>query len=47
MKLEDQYASEKEITEKDKSVISGKTIEQMEKAPDNIYGKKRLMKMRL
>lgn len=39
MKLEDQYASKKDITEKDKSVISGKTIEQMEKSPDNIYGK--------
>ncbi|WP_313001605.1 non-homologous end-joining DNA ligase, partial [Chryseobacterium gleum] len=39
MKLEDQYASKEDITEKDKSVISGKTIEQMEKAPDNVYGK--------
>lgn len=44
MKLEDQYASEKEITEKDKSVISGKTIEQMEKAPDNIYGRAEAVK---
>ncbi|MDR6487255.1 bifunctional non-homologous end joining protein LigD [Chryseobacterium vietnamense] len=38
MKLDDKYASEKDITAKDKSVISGKTIPQMEKSPDNVYG---------
>ncbi len=38
MKLDDKYASEKDITKKDKSVISGKTIPQMEKSPDKIYG---------
>ncbi|CAM3531927.1 DNA ligase D [Sphingobacterium prati] len=38
MKLEDRYASDKDITKKDKSVISGKTITQMEKSPDKVYG---------
>ncbi|OOG18452.1 DNA ligase D [Sphingobacterium sp. CZ-UAM] len=38
MKLDDKYANEQDITSKDKSVISGKTIAQMEKSPDNIYG---------
>ncbi|RQO40150.1 DNA ligase D [Chryseobacterium sp. KBW03] len=39
MKLDDRYAAEKDITLKDKSVISGKTIAQMEKNPDKVYGK--------
>lgn len=39
MKLEDQYASEQDITVADKSVISGKTIAQMQKSPDAVYGK--------
>lgn len=39
MKLEDKYASDQDITKKDKSVISGKTIAQMEKSPDKVYGK--------
>lgn len=39
MKLEDKYATDKDITTKDKSVISGKTIAAMEKSPDNVYGK--------
>lgn len=39
MKLEDKYASTDDITLKDKSVISKKTIAQMEKAPDKVYGK--------
>jgi len=38
MKLDDKYASDKDITEKDKSVISKKTIAQMEKSPDKVYG---------
>lgn len=38
MKLEDQYASDKDITASDKSVISGKTIQQMERSPDKVYG---------
>lgn len=40
IKHDDRYASQDDITEKDRSVISRKTIEQMEKSPDNIYGKK-------
>ncbi|MDQ0781306.1 non-homologous end-joining DNA ligase [Chryseobacterium sp. W4I1] len=40
MKLDDQYASTTDITLKDKSVISKKTITQMEKSPDQVYGKK-------
>ncbi|QQD12743.1 DNA ligase D [Sphingobacterium sp. UDSM-2020] len=44
MKLDDQYASTKDITLKDKSVISKKSIAQMEKSPDHIYGKKTVTK---
>lgn len=40
MKLEDRYADKKDITLKDKSVISKKTLEQVTKTSDNIYGKK-------
>nr|WP_315085919.1 DNA ligase D [uncultured Chryseobacterium sp.] len=39
MKLDDKYATTKDITLKDKSVLSNKTIAQMEKAPDKVYGK--------
>ena len=39
MKMEDKYASQDDILLKDKSVISKKTIAQMEKSPDNVYGK--------
>jgi len=42
MKLEDRYATTDDITLKDKSVISKKTIAQMEKSPDKVYGKKTL-----
>jgi len=38
MKAKDKYAKSTDITKKAKSVISGKTIQQMEKAPDNVYG---------
>ncbi|MGK6342475.1 DNA ligase D [Chryseobacterium sp. DT-3] len=40
MKLEDKYSTKDDITLKDKSVISKKTIAQMEKSPDKVYGKK-------
>ncbi|MXN93306.1 DNA ligase D [Flavobacterium sp. Sd200] len=40
MKLDDKYASEKDITLKDKSVISKKTLEQVAKTSKNIYGQK-------
>ncbi len=40
IKHRDQYAAETDITQKGKSVISGKTIPQMEKAPENVYGSK-------
>lgn len=39
MKLEDRYATTDDITLKDKSVISKKTIAQMERSPDRLYGK--------
>lgn len=39
IKHKDKYASTADITEKDKSVISRKTIEQVEKTSTNIYGK--------
>ena len=38
MKMKDEYVSKKDITEKDKSVQSGKTIEQVKKTSKNIYG---------
>jgi bifunctional non-homologous end joining protein LigD len=38
MKVKDKYARTSDITKKEKSVISGKTIKQMEKTPDKIYG---------
>jgi bifunctional non-homologous end joining protein LigD len=38
LKHKDKYASVDDITKKDKSVISKKTIEQVEKTSDNIYG---------
>lgn len=44
MKLDDKYASDKDITLKDKSVISKKSIAQMEKSPEHIYGKKTVTK---
>ncbi len=40
MKLEDKYATADDVTLKDKSVLSKKTIAQMEKSPDAVYGKK-------
>jgi bifunctional non-homologous end joining protein LigD len=40
MKLEDKYASTSDITKKDKSVISKKTLEQIATTSKNIYGKK-------
>lgn len=39
MKLEDRYAKTTDVLSKAKSVISGKTIAQMEKQPDLVYGK--------
>ncbi|MGF7024638.1 DNA ligase D [Sphingobacterium sp. HSC-15S19] len=38
MKLEDQYATRKDVIAKDKSVLSGKTITEIEKSPDKVYG---------
>lgn len=38
MKVKDSYAKKTDITKKDKSVISGKTIPQMEKNPVKVYG---------
>jgi bifunctional non-homologous end joining protein LigD len=38
IKHRDKYASEKDITTKEKSVISNKTLKQVAAAPENIYG---------
>jgi bifunctional non-homologous end joining protein LigD len=38
IKHRDEFAKTSDITKKDKSVISGKTIMQVEKTSDNIYG---------
>ena len=40
MKVQDKYAKTADVLKKDKSVISGKTIEEMEKDPDKIYGQR-------
>ncbi len=40
MKLDDKYASTEDISLKDKSVISKKTLEQVKATSTNIYGKK-------
>jgi bifunctional non-homologous end joining protein LigD len=40
-KAKDKYAKTNDITLKDKSVVSGKTIKQVEKTSDNIYGQKK------
>jgi len=37
IKHKDEFASEKDITKKDKSVLSGKTIEQMEKTSEKVW----------
>ncbi len=37
MKLKDKYAKTNDITKKDKSVLSGKTIKQVEKDPGNVW----------
>lgn len=39
IKHRDEYANETDVTRKDKSVISKKTIEQMAKNPAKVYGK--------
>jgi len=44
MKLDDKYASEEDITMKDKSVLSGKSIAQMEQSPNHVYGNVSLKK---
>jgi bifunctional non-homologous end joining protein LigD len=44
MKLEDEFASTDDITKKDKSVISKKSIAEMEKSPDRIYGEEKAAK---
>ena len=38
MKLKDKYATDKDVLLKDKSVVSGKTIEKMESKPIAVYG---------
>ena len=40
IKHRDKYANEADITENDKSALSGKTLEKMAAKPDNIYGTK-------
>lgn len=42
MKLDDQFATKEDVTSKDQSVISKKTIAEMEKTPDKVYGKKNM-----
>ena len=41
MKAKDKYAKTTDVLKKDRSVISGKTIPQMEKEPDKVYGSNR------
>ncbi|HEX5553704.1 MAG TPA: DNA ligase D [Chitinophagaceae bacterium] len=44
IKHRDKYATDSDITGKDKSVVSGKTIEKMAGAPDRVYGAKKSTK---
>jgi bifunctional non-homologous end joining protein LigD len=44
MKLDDKHASKSDITKKDKSVVSGKTLEEVAATSDNIYGQKKSAK---
>jgi bifunctional non-homologous end joining protein LigD len=37
MKVKDEFAAETDITKKDKSVVSGKTVEQVAKTSDNVW----------
>ncbi|MDB5202941.1 MAG: ligase [Ferruginibacter sp.] len=45
MKIDDKYASVKDITLKDKSVQSGKTLEKVAASSDNIYGQSKEKKL--
>ncbi|MCD9015242.1 DNA ligase D [Parachryseolinea silvisoli] len=38
MKMDDKYATNEDILKKDKSVLSRKTVEQMQAKPTNVYG---------
>ncbi|MEX6689848.1 DNA ligase D [Danxiaibacter flavus] len=40
IKHRDKFASESDVTLKDKSVLSGKTLAKMEASPDKVYGRK-------
>jgi bifunctional non-homologous end joining protein LigD len=40
MKLEDEFSTAEDIREKDRSVLSDKTLAEMEEDPENVYGKK-------
>jgi bifunctional non-homologous end joining protein LigD len=44
MKVNDKYAAKADITKKDKSVVSGKTIKQMEKTTDSVWQSNRTKK---
>ncbi|MBC7851563.1 MAG: DNA ligase D [Chitinophagaceae bacterium] len=46
MKVKDKFAKTSDITKKDKSVLSGKTITQVEKTSDNIYGQTKKPKVK-
>ncbi len=39
-KVKDKYVSKKDVTLKDKSVISGKTLTEIEKSPEQVHGEK-------
>lgn len=41
MKLDDEFATTKDVTSQDESVISHKTIADMQAAPDEVYGQKK------
>lgn len=41
MKLDDEFATTKDVTSQDESVISHKTIAEMQAAPDEVYGQKK------
>ena len=44
MKIEDEFASKSDILKKDKSVLSGKNLDEITATSDNIYGQKKQQK---
>lgn len=42
MKLDDEFAAKKDVLKESRSVLSGKTLEEMERSPEAIYGQRKV-----